>query len=195
MARIGVITAMLGTHPRIMTFRTARTRFHIPRSVKNCWEMLQPLLDLAPQNDWKLAGSTYLSMFIVNYVYHIVINRHKWMEGKVQSVWGLSKPMVQWCLHVLDIGWRSPLRFCAKVFIWRIIIGELPLGDALQGRNITTKMCFFWMVGLECTTQFYCLSNSKIDSVVYYNNLWASIFRVTIKRCNGFYFMIVRCQK
>ena len=90
MARIGVITAMLGTHPRIMTFRTARTRFHIPRSVKNCWEMLQPLLDLAPQNDWKLAESRYLYNVIVNYVYHKVINSTNGWKERLKVYGGLA---------------------------------------------------------------------------------------------------------
>ena len=37
----------------------------------------------------------------------------------------------------------------AKVFIWRVTVGVLPLGDALNIRNIARGMCFFCFVDLE----------------------------------------------
>ena len=35
-----------------------------------------------------------------------------------------------------------------KVFIWRVMVGALPLGDALK-KNISKRSCFFYSVELE----------------------------------------------
>ena len=36
-----------------------------------------------------------------------------------------------------------------KVFIWRVMIGTLPLGDTVRKRNIARGTCFFYSMELE----------------------------------------------
>ena len=43
----------------------------------------------------------------------------------------------------------SRLMLQGKVFIWRVMVRALPLGDTLKKRNITKGSCFFCLVELE----------------------------------------------
>ena len=83
-----------------------------------------------------------------NVAYHKLIDKHKWLEEKVIKIWGFHKP-ITWWLHVIKAGWCSQLMLWGKEFIWRVMVGALPLGDALKKRNITKGSCFFCLVELE----------------------------------------------
>ena len=63
--------------------------------------------------------------------YHKLINKHKWLEERVIKIWGFHKPITRW-LHVIKTSWCSRLMLRAKVFIWRVMVEDLPLGDTLK---------------------------------------------------------------
>ena len=57
-----------------------------------------------------------------------------------------------------------------KVFIWRVMIGTLPLGDTVRKRNIARGTCFFCSVELE-HSKHRCLSCPMVRMVWRYINL------------------------
>ena len=71
----------------------------------------------------------------------------KWLEERVINIWGFYKP-ITWWLHVIKARWCSRLMVRGKLFIWRVMVGALPLGDALK-KNISKRSCFFYSVELE----------------------------------------------
>ena len=161
MARLGLVTvkdAMLVSQRRLMAFRTIRSTFRIPKGYTFIWDKLQeilsayePIPDLdgrSQELDWRFVGNKRLTMISTNVAYHKLIDKHKWLEEKVIKIWGFHKP-ITWWLHVIKAGWCSRLMLRGKVFIWRVMVGALPLGDALKKRNITKGSCFFCLVELE----------------------------------------------
>ena len=87
-------------------------------------------------------------MVFTNDVYHTIIARHAWVEERLRKVWLVYKPLLWW-VRVIRLSWHSRLPFKCKVFLWRVMIGGLPLGDALVRRRITNGMCLFCTVKLE----------------------------------------------
>ena len=61
---------------------------------------------------------------------------------------GFRKSITQW-FHVIKAGWCSRLMLWGKVFIWRVMVGDLPLGYALKKRNIIKGSYLFCLVELE----------------------------------------------
>ena len=45
--------------------------------------------------------------------------------------------------QIIKHSWHSKLPLVAKVFIWRVLIGGLPLGLALKRHGLATGNCFF----------------------------------------------------
>ena len=161
MARLGLVSlkdATLTSQRRLMAFRTARSTFGIPRNYRHIWDTLQGLSVLqghvshlnedSPHLDWTFVGGNNLSMVSTNEVYHTIIGKHMWLENRVIMVWSFHRPTIWW-KNVLQKGWCSHLSFRAKVFIWRVMVGGLPLGDALCKRKIANGFCFFCTVEVE----------------------------------------------
>ena len=59
----------------------------------------------------------------------------KWLEERVIKIWGFCKP-ITWWLHVIKACWCSRLMVRGKLFIWRVMVGALPLGDALKKETL-----------------------------------------------------------
>ena len=49
----------------------------------------------------------------------------------------------------LKHNWHSKLPLVAKVVVWKVFIGGLPLGLALKRRGLATCDCFFCIVQVE----------------------------------------------
>ena len=88
-------------------------------------------------------------MISTNDAYHKLIDKHKCMEERVIMIWGGFHKPITWWFHVIKEGWCSQLMLRAKVFIWRVMAGALPLGDALKKRTIVRGTRFFCLVELE----------------------------------------------
>mgnify|MGYP002776137581 CR=1 FL=1 len=72
--------------------------------------------------------------------------------------------------QILKGSWHSKLPFVAKVFIWRVLIGGLPLGLALKRRGLATSN--FCIVQMEDNTHRFiqCLIVCQIWS--YISQIW-----------------------
>ena len=66
----------------------------------------------------------------------------------------------------LKCSWHSKLPLVAKVFIWRVLTGGLPLGLALKRRGLATSNCFFCVQMEDNTHRFIqCLIWSYISRI------------------------------
>ena len=161
MGRLGLVTiadAMLQSQRKIMAFRTVRSRFRIPKSYRTIWDMIRNVPILQGQipscgeafyvHDWVFEGNRNILTIQTNDIYHKLMSNHLWMEDQVRKQWGFQRP-ISWWQKVVRKGWHSRLPFRAKVFIWRVIVGGLPMGEALRKRNIDNGMCFWCTVVVE----------------------------------------------
>ena len=51
--------------------------------------------------------------------------------------------------------WCSWLMLQAKVFIWRVMVGALPMRNTLNKRKVSSGMCFFCLAKLEHSKQWF----------------------------------------
>ena len=74
-------------------------------------------------------------------------NDRFWLTNKVLNldIWNVTQ-CVKWWRWVLNAIWHSHLPFRAKVFLWRVMVGGLPLGTTLKWRHILNETCFFEIV-------------------------------------------------
>ena len=95
-----------------------------------------------PWKDWSFGNGKMIFLVNTNYVYNKLVEDRAWLENKVLDTWSITRN-VKWWHRVLDAGWQSHLPFRAKVFLWRAIVGGLPLAMALKRRHISNGTCFF----------------------------------------------------
>ena len=144
MARLGLVTiehGILESSRTMMAFWTIKNKFHIPRGYGYIWQsilalptLVFPIPELVVENPWKdWSFGIGKSIFVVhtNEVYHKLVEDRVWLPNKVLDTWYITRH-VQWWRRVLDAGWQSHLPFRAKVFLWRAIVGGLPLAMALK---------------------------------------------------------------
>ena len=114
-----------------------------------------------------------------NEVYHKLVEARAWLPNKVLDTWYITRH-VQWWRRVLDAGWQSQIRpFRAKVFLWRAIVGGLPLAMALKRRHILSPSTWVFMEDKAMPTPSY--------KVVFdYLRYWGMWFNWTMR--NGFLF-------
>ena len=93
---------------------------------------------------------------------------------KVQSVY---KPLIWW-ISVIWLGWHCCLPFKCKMFLWRVIIGGFPLGDALVCQRITNGTCFFCTMELEHSRYRFITCPIARDIWKFINAIWMSISSV-----------------
>ena len=74
-------------------------------------------------------------------------------------------------------GVVADLTLVAKVFIWRVLIGGLPLGIALKRRGLAMGNCFFCTIHIEDSTHQFiqCLIVCQIWS--YISQIWQVLSR------------------
>ena len=104
--------------------------------------------------EWELKDGTHLLRLSTNILYHHVVASLSWLSFKKENVWNVYKSNARrW--QILQRGWHSHLPFCAKVFIWRVIVVGLPLRSSLKRRWLGSSTCFFCNIPLEgCTHRF-----------------------------------------
>lgn len=112
----------------MMSFRSTRPIFQLHECLSS-FQIISVLDMDQHRQDWKL-GHVDLLHATTNYIYHMFIKDHKWVEQKANSPWHLYKSASWWC-KTLFRGW---LTFKGKVFIWRAIVVGLPLVAVLHRR-------------------------------------------------------------
>ena len=96
------------------------------------------------------------------------------MVSNNKNTWYITRH-AKWWTRVLDARCQSHLPFRAKVFLWRVIVGGLPLAMALKRRNISNGTCFFCTVVEEdARHRFITCPVAKAIWVVI-SQIWASI--------------------
>ena len=130
-----------------------------------------------PWKDWSFGIGKSIFVVHINDVYHkLVEDRYCWLTNKVLDTWYITRH-VKWWRRVLDAGWLSHLPFRAKVFLWRAIVGGLPLAIALKRRHISNGACFFCTVVEEdARHRFITCAVTKAIWVII-SQIWASITR------------------
>ena len=147
---------------RILGFVEARQLLGIPPNYGFIWQQLQniPLMQgplplhtrEQPWSDWCLKGQTSFLQVTTNLLYHCSVDSLRWLSSKAEEEWRIHKSDQGWW-QILQRAWHSKLSLVAKVFIWRILIGGLPLGIALKRRELAMGNCFFCIVQMEDNTQ------------------------------------------
>ena len=123
---------------------------------------------------WSFGNGKSIYVVHTNDVYHKLVEDRAWLENKVLDTWSITRN-VKWWRRVLDVGWQSQLPFRAKVFLWRAIVGGLPLAMALKRRHISNGTCFFCTVAEEdARHRFITCSVAKAIWVIM-SQIWASI--------------------
>ena len=187
MAKLGLVTVedgILETQRKMMAFRTARSRFHIPTGYGQIWQSILdlPILSMPipqllveePWNDWCFDNKKSIFAVYTNDVYHKLVEDRAWVAHKFFATWHITRDG-EWWSKILDAGWKSCLPFRAKVFLWRTMVGGLPLAMALKRRNISSGTCVFCpSVDEDATHRFIsCHVSQGIWIVI--SQLWDSL--------------------
>ena len=169
---------------RILEFVEARQLLRIPPNYGFIWQQLQniPLMQgpLPLQTgeqlwiDWCLKGQKSSLQVTTNLLYHCSVESLGWLSSKAEEEWKIHKSDHGWW-QILQRSWHSKLPLVAKVFIWRVLIGGLPLGLALKRRGLATSNCFFCIVQMEDSTHRFiqCSIASQIWS--YISQIWQNL--------------------
>ena len=96
-------------------------------------------------------GSDTVLQLTTNFFYHCSVESLQWLSSKAKEEWKIHNSDHRWW-QILKRSWHSKLPLVAKVFIWRVLIGGLPLGLALKRLGITTGNCFFCTIQMEDNT-------------------------------------------
>ena len=94
-----------------------------------------------------------------------------WLSRKVKRLWNLRKSNSRWW-EILQRGWPSHLPFHAKVSIWRVMIGGLPLGSTLKRRGLGSGTRFFCIIPLEDNTHRLIKCSITCISWKHLSNIW-----------------------
>ena len=100
---------------------------------------------------WCLRGQTPLLQVTTNLLYHCSIESLGLLSSKAEEERKIHKSDNGWW-QILQCSWRSKLPLVAKVFIWRVLTGGLPLGLALKRCGLVTSNCFFCTIQMEDNT-------------------------------------------
>ena len=101
-----------------------------------------------PWVDWCLWGKIQFLQVTTSILYHCSIESSQWLSSKAEQEWKVQKSDYKW-RRILKRSWHSRLPLLTKVFIWRVLIGGLPLGFALKRHGLALDTCFFCIVQVE----------------------------------------------
>ena len=118
--------------------------------------------------DWCLRGQMSSLQVTTNILYHCSVEFLEWLSSKADEKWKINKSDHRWW-QILICSWHSKLPLVAKVFIWRVLNGGLPLGLALKCHGLATSNCFFCTVQIEDSTHRFiqCLIACQIWSYIF----------------------------
>ena len=175
---------------RLSDFEDAKRWLCVPPNYGFIWEKLQdiPLLqgslplktNFAPWVDWRLQDGTRLLQVTTNILYHHAMTSLSWLSSKAAKLWNVCKSDARWW-KILQRGWHSYLPFRAKVFIWRVMIGGLPLGSALKRRGLGSGTCFFCTVPLEDSTHRFIKCPIACTIWKYLSEIWQVLTRCYLR--------------
>ena len=106
-----------------------------------------------------------------NLLYHCFIESLGWVSSKAEEEWKIHKFNHGWW-QILQRSWHSKLSVVAKAFIWRVLIGGLPLGLALKRRGLATGNCFFCTVQMEDSTHRFIQCSIVCQIWSYISQIW-----------------------
>ena len=117
--------------------------------------------------DLCLRDQTSLLQVTINLLYHCSVESLGWLLSKAEEEWKIHKFDDRWW-QTLTRSWDSKFPLVAKVFIWRVLIGGLPLGITLKHRGLAMGNCFFCTVQMEVSTHRFieCLIACQIWSYI-----------------------------
>ena len=171
---------------RILGFVEARHLLRIPPNYGFIWQQLQniPVMqgplplhtEDQPWTDWCLKGQTSFLQVTTNLLYHCSVDSLGWLSSKAEEEWRIHKSDQGWW-QILQRTWHSKLPLVAKVFIWRVLIGGLPLGIALKRRGLAMGNCFFCTVQMEDSTHRFIQCPIACQIWSYISQIWQVLSR------------------
>jgi hypothetical protein len=115
------------------------------------------------------------SVFVVhtNDIYNKSINDRAWVTSNVFNTWHITRGGEQ-CSKVLDKRWESHLPLNAKVFLWCVMVGGLPLAMTLKQRHISSGTCVFSAMIYENTRHRFTSCHVVKAIWIVMSQLWGS---------------------
>ena len=111
-----------------------------------------------------------------NVLFHSSIESLQWPSSKAEEEWKIHNSYHGWW-HMLNRSWHSKLPLVAEVFIWRVLIGGLPLGIALKRRGLVMGNCFFCIVQMEDNTHRFIQCPIACQIWSYISQIWQVLSR------------------
>ena len=84
-----------------------------------------------PWLDWCLRGQMLFLQLTASLLHHCSTESFPWLSSNVEEERKIHNSDHGWW-PILKCSWHSKLPLIVNVFIWRVLIGGLPLGFALQ---------------------------------------------------------------
>ena len=175
---------------RLLDFAEAKRRLRIPPNYDFIWQSLQGVTllqgclpvqsDQDPWVDWCLKGGPGLLTVTTNILYHHSIGSLSWVSSKAQKEWNVYKSDAGWW-QILQRSWCCTLPYKYKVFIWRVMVGGLPLGSALKRRDLGYGTCFFCTIPLEDNTHRFIQCPVAQTIWKYISEIWQVLSRCYLR--------------
>ena len=106
---------------------------------------------------------------------HVYEEYHMFHHSNILHVWYITRHAKSW-RGVLDGGWQSHLPFRAKVFLWCVIVGGLPLAMALKRRHVSNGTIFF----LTNDEYFFLFAHSILVFICKFTTIWIGILYIVL---------------
>ncbi|KAI5072123.1 hypothetical protein GOP47_0012229 [Adiantum capillus-veneris] len=113
--------------------------------------LLAPLIPIPILNeedrlkDWELIGNSpgskpvSMQNLTSRQIYRAIVPP-PWIQSHGNLLWHMHKSM-RWWKMVLSISWKSKLPLKQRVFLWRCMLGILPVGKILASHRIASSSC------------------------------------------------------
>ncbi|MCO5554763.1 hypothetical protein L7F22_008297 [Adiantum nelumboides] len=90
-------------------------------------------------SDWKLAYSKLDCISAANV--YALLKSDVWIVRHGNQLWSHSKSPLWWKRTLASI-WQNHLPLKERLFLWRCLVGVLPVGNLLHARHIAPSRCF-----------------------------------------------------
>ena len=121
--------------------------------------------------------------------YKYIVSSLSWLSPKAENVWNVCKSNARWW-QIFQHGWHSHFQFRAKVFIWRVMIGGLPLGSSLKRRRLGSGICFFCTILLEDNTHRFIKCPIACIIWKYLLDVWQVLTRCYLRPLTMGFFLV-----
>lgn len=149
-SRKNIITIgdVVDDHGMVISFPNAVARFGIGLHYRSLWHLIQnmllpispipPLLQDQRYLDWLVMGVP-LMQIAAKHVYS-KMQPSPWIIDHCNALWHLQKPTTWWRKRLHNL-WKSDLPLKERLFLWRCLVGILPVGSLLAARSIASASC------------------------------------------------------